>query len=318
MNISIKELQQKAISISNEVKKVIIGKDDIIDKILIAFLAKGHILLEDIPGVGKTTMALAFSRAMDLKHQRLQFTPDVLPTDVTGFSVYNKQTDSFTYKPGAAICNLFLADEINRTSSKTQSALLEVMEEGRVTVDGITREMPKPYIVIATQNPVGSIGTQMLPESQLDRFIIRLSLGYPDVESEYMILKGKQNNNPLNSVKPVASAEEIVMMQQACELVFVDDEIYKYISLLTSATRKNSMLELGVSPRGSLAIASLSRAYAFIKGRNYVIPDDVHSVFYDSVAHRVILNPKAQVKGTTIKNILDDILKTTPIPKIHA
>ena len=311
------ELHTKAIAISNEVKKVIKGKDDVIDRLLISFLARGHVLLDDIPGVGKTTMALAFSRAMNLNHQRLQFTPDVLPTDVTGFSVYNKDNDSFTYKPGAAICNLFLADEINRTSSKTQSALLEVMEEGKVTVDGITRELPKPYIVIATQNPIGSIGTQMLPESQLDRFMVKVSMGYPDVDSEYEILKSKQNRNPLESVKEVASAEDIVEMQQIAEEVFVSDAIYHYIAELAAATRNHEMLELGMSPRGSVATARLSRAYAFIQGRNYVIPDDVAAVFLDAASHRVILSPKARVNGTTVEAVVDNILKTVPLPKIE-
>lgn len=311
------ELHDKAIAISKEVKKVIIGKNDIIDRLLISFLARGHVLLDDIPGVGKTTMALAFSRAMNLNHQRLQFTPDVLPTDVTGFSVYNKDSDSFTYKPGAAICNLFLADEINRTSSKTQSALLEVMEEGKVTVDGITRELPKPYIVIATQNPIGSIGTQMLPESQLDRFMVKVSIGYPDVDAEYEILKSKQNRNPLESVNEVASAEDIVQMQQIAEQVFVSDANYHYIAELAEATRNHEMLELGMSPRGSIATARLARAYAFIKGRNYVIPDDIAAVFLDAASHRVILSPKARVNGTTVEAVVDNILKTVPLPKIE-
>lgn len=311
-----KELQAKAVAISEEVKKVIIGKDPIIDRLLIAFLARGHVLLDDIPGVGKTTMALAFSRAMNLNHQRLQFTPDVLPTDVTGFSIYNKDTDSFSYKPGAAICNLFLADEINRTSSKTQSALLEIMEEGKVTVDGVTRDLPKPYIVIATQNPIGSIGTQMLPESQLDRFMVKVSMGYPDVESEYQILKSKQNRNPLDSVNQVATAEDIVAMQQIAEEVFVSDAIYHYIAELAEATRNNPMLELGVSPRGSISTARLARAHAFISGRNYVIPDDVAAVFHDAAGHRVILSPKARVNGTTVDDVLNNILKTVPLPQI--
>ncbi len=312
------QLQQKAVAISNEVKKVIIGKDDIIDRLLVSFLARGNVLLDDIPGVGKTTMALAFARAMNLDHKRLQFTPDVLPTDVTGFSVYNKENDSFTYKAGAAICNLFLADEINRTSSKTQSALLEVMEEGKVTVDGITREVPKPYIVIATQNPIGSIGTQMLPESQLDRFMVKISMGYPDVESEYKILKSKQNANPLETVKQVANGEDIIEMQQMAEEVYVSDDIFKYIAKLSEATRNHEMLELGVSPRGSIATARLARAYAFVHNRNFVIPDDIASVFYDASGHRVILSPKARVNGTTIEDVLTDILKTVPIPKIDA
>ena len=315
MSVNI-ELQQKALNIILEVKKVIIGKDDVIKKILTSFLARGHILLDDIPGVGKTTLALAFSKAMSLDYQRLQFTPDVLPTDVTGFSVYNKQTDSFTYKPGAAICNLFLADEINRTSSKTQSALLEVMEEGKVTVDGITREVPKPYIVIATQNPIGSIGTQMLPESQLDRFMVKLSIGYPDVESEAKILMDKQNHNPLDDVKTVCTKEDLLSMQQITEEVTVSKEVYDYIARLAFASRNHEMLELGMSPRGAIAIARLARAHAFLSGRDFVAPDDVFEVFLEAAGHRCILSPKARVNGQTIEDVFKTILKETPLPKI--
>lgn len=310
------ELYEKAKKIIEEVKKVIIGKDAIIEKILTSFLASGHILLEDIPGVGKTTMALGFSRAMSLDYQRLQFTPDVLPTDVTGFSVYNKETDTFTYKPGAAICNMFLADEINRTSSKTQSALLEVMEEGKVTVDGVTREMPKPYIVIATQNPIGSVGTQMLPESQMDRFMVCLSMGYPDLASEVSILQGKQNNNPLDSVKAVANTQDIIAMQQTAEKITVHPAIYEYIAGLAYATRNNEMLELGISPRGAIAVSRLARAHAFLSGRGYVIPDDVAAVFCDAAGHRVILSPKARVNGTTVDKVLTNILAEVSTPSI--
>ncbi len=310
------ELYQKAQAITKEVQKVIVGKDEIIVKLLTAVLSKGHILLDDIPGVGKTTMALAFSKAMNLEYSRLQFTPDVLPTDVTGFSMYNKETDSFSYKPGAAICNLFLADEINRTSSKTQSALLEVMEEGKVTVDGVTREMPQPYVVIATQNPVGSVGTQMLPESQLDRFMVRLSMGYPDVDSEVLILKGKSKGNTLDDVKQVASAQDIIDMQRAAENAEMTDEIYEYIAALTVATRSHQLLELGVSPRGSLATSRLARAYAFMQGRDYVVPDDVQAVFCDAVEHRVLLSPKARVNGMTAHDVLLEIIKSVDMPKI--
>lgn len=310
------ELYSKANAITKEVQKVIVGKNEIIVKLLTSILSKGHILLDDIPGVGKTTMALAFSKAMSLDYSRLQFTPDVLPTDVTGFSMYNKATDSFSYKPGAAICNLFLADEINRTSSKTQSALLEVMEEGKVTVDGVTREMPKPYIVIATQNPVGSVGTQMLPESQLDRFMVKLSLGYPDAESEVEILKGKRKGNTLELVDSVATAQDIVDMQQAVEDTYMSDEIYRYIADLIVATRSHQLLELGVSPRGSIAASRLARAYAFMNGRDYVVPDDVQAVFCDAVEHRVILSPKARVNGMTAHDVLTEILKEVDMPKI--
>lgn len=236
-----------------QVKKVIIGKDEILKKVLLSIMARGHILIEDIPGVGKTTLALAFSKAMDLQCKRLQFTPDVLPSDITGFSIFDKNVNDFVYKPGVAMCNLFLADEINRTSSKTQSALLEIMEEGNITVDGITRQLPEPYIVIATQNPIGSIGTHMLPESQLDRFMIRITMGYPDIKSEIEILKSKQGKLPLNEIEKVVDCKEIVEIQNSVEKVYINDISYEYIARLVLATRENPLIQLGVSPRGTLA-----------------------------------------------------------------
>lgn len=306
----------KAVHIMDEVNKVVIGKRIIIEKVLTAILAKGHILLEDYPGVGKTTLALAFSKAMELQHQRLQFTPDVLPTDVVGFNLLTKEGDGYLYKPGAIMCNLFLADEINRTSSKTQSALLEVMEEGKVTVDGVTREVPKPFVVMATQNPVGSIGTQMLPESQLDRFMVRLSIGYPDLKSEIGILKERQNVNPLDKVERVARKEDIITMQNIVEGVYIHDAIYEYITLLVSQTRENPLIELGISPRGSLAIMNMVKAAAFLKQREYVIPSDVQFIFKDVAAHRMILKPKARVNNVTVDNLLDDILRLVKAPRI--
>jgi MoxR-like ATPase len=306
----------KAIQIMDEVNKVVIGKRVIIGKVLTAILAKGHILLEDHPGVGKTTLALAFSKAMALEHHRLQFTPDVLPTDVVGFHILNKDGESYQYKQGAIMCNLFLADEINRTSSKTQSALLEVMEEGKVTVDSVTREVPKPFVVMATQNPIGSIGTQMLPESQLDRFMVRLSMGYPDVKSEIGILKERQSTNPLDHVVQVVDREEIITMQNLVENVFLHDSIYEYITLLVQQTRENSLIELGVSPRGSLAIMNMVKATAFLSRRDYAIPSDVQYVFKDVAAHRMILKAKARVNNVTVDNLLDDILRVVKAPRI--
>lgn len=310
--------QGKAIQIMDEVNKVVIGKRIIIGKVLTAILAKGHILLEDHPGVGKTTLALAFSRAMALDYHRLQFTPDVLPTDVVGFHLLNKDGDSYQYRPGAVICNLFLADEINRTSSKTQSALLEVMEEGKVTVDAVTREVPKPFVVMATQNPIGSVGTQMLPESQLDRFMVRLTMGYPDMRSEIGILKERQNNNPLEKTVQVVDKEEILIMQNLVEDVFVHDSIYEYITLLVQQTRDNPLVELGVSPRGSLAMMNMVKATAFLSGRDYVVPGDVQYIFKDVAAHRMILKAKARVNNVTVDNLLDDILHIVRPPKIIA
>ena len=306
----------KAIQIMNEVNNVVIGKRIIIGKVLTAILAKGHILLEDFPGVGKTTLALAFSKAMELKHKRLQFTPDVLPTDVVGFNLLSKDGESYQYKPGAIMCNLFLADEINRTSSKTQSALLEVMEEGKVTVDSVTRDVPKPFVVMATQNPIGSIGTQMLPESQLDRFMIRLSIGYPDMKSEIDILKQRQSSNPLENVTRVVGKDEILGMQNIVEEVYIHDSIYEYITHLVQQTRENPLIELGVSPRGSLALMNMVKATAFLSGRDYVIPSDVAYIFKDVAAHRMILRAKARVNNVTVDNLLDDILRMVKPPRI--
>lgn len=312
-----KILLEKIGNVKKEISKAVLGKEEIIDKILTVVVAGGHILLEDIPGVGKTTLALALSKATSLEYKRLQFTPDVLPTDVTGFTVYDKKSDSFIYKPGAALCNLFLADEINRTSSKTQSALLEIMEEGHITVDGVMHKIPKPFTVIATQNPIGYVGTQMLPESQLDRFTVRLSMGYPDEQDEVNILKGKQGRNPLKSVNAVASGEDIIAMRKAVEEVYTDDKIFNYIVSLAAATRNNEMLSLGISPRGTVAIAKLSRAHAFMQGRDYVVPDDVTSIFLDATEHRVALSPKAKIGGLNANAVLTSILKKVKCPGIN-
>lgn len=300
----------------DEVKKAVIGKDKMIIKILLAILAKGHILIEDIPGVGKTTMALAFSKSLSLDYNRVQFTPDVLPTDVTGFTVYNKNTGAFDFKPGASMCNLLLADEINRTSSKTQSALLEIMEEGKVTVDGTTHKLPRPFIVIATQNPIGSVGTQALPESQLDRFMLKLSMGYPDISSEVEILKVKSNYNPLEYINSIADSEDIIAMQKVVENIHVDDKIYMYVARLAEATRNNPMIKLGISTRGALALMAVSKATALLKGRSYVIPDDIAYMYKDVFAHRLILNSNAKINNLSPEQILDDIFKNVKQPDI--
>lgn len=308
---------EKAGMIIEEVKRAVVGKDACIYKVMLAMLAGGHILLEDIPGVGKTTMALAFSRACALRQNRVQFTPDVLPSDITGFSIYRKETGTFQYQPGAAMCNLFLADEINRTSPKTQSALLEVMEEGNVTVDGITREVPKPFTVIATENPMGSAGTQMLPESQLDRFMICMSMGYPSIENEIDILKGRRGENPIDTIVPVIRAEELLLMQKEAEQIFIHDRVYRYMAELAAATREHSMLELGLSPRGTLCLAKMSKAAAYLNGRNYVTPSDVVLVFKDVALHRIRLSSKARVSRVTAEAVADSILEQVvkPTPK---
>lgn len=311
-----KNYYEIANKIKDEIKIVVLGKDEIINKILASTLAGGHVLLDDIPGVGKTTLALAFSKATSMDYRRLQFTPDVLPTDVTGFTIYDKKTDSFQYKEGVAFCNLFLADEINRTSSKTQSALLELMEEGKVTVDGIEHPLPDPYVVIATQNPIGSVGTQMLPDSQLDRFMVCISMGYPSVEDEIAILKDRQDKNPLQFVEAVADKDDIKAMREIVKNVYTHDRIYDYIAAIADETRKNDMFKLGLSPRGSLTLARVSRAVAFLNGRDFVIPDDIAYIFRDVAAHRVVLSPKAKISGQSMDDILKSVLDKVPAPKL--
>lgn len=310
------EYVQKINQVIAEIKTVVIGKDEIIAKVMTAILAKGHILIEDIPGVGKTTLALAFSKAMELEYHRMQFTPDVLPSDVVGFNVFDKNGQGTYFKAGSIFCNMFLADEINRTSSKTQSALLEVMEEGRVTVDAVTREVPKPFVVIATQNPIGSAGTQMLPESQLDRFMVRLSMGYPDMRSEVEILKGRNVADPMDSVARVISREDLLLLQQVADQIFVHDAIYEYVAALVMKTRQHDLLQLGVSPRGTLALTSMAKAYALICGRTYVIPDDVRIIFKDVTMHRLVLKPKARVNNVTLDMIINQILQIVPAPRM--
>lgn len=311
-----KNYYQLALDIQEQIKTVVLGKDEVINKILAATLAGGHVLLDDIPGVGKTTLALAFSRATSMDYRRLQFTPDVLPTDVTGFTIYDKKTDSFQYKEGVAFCNLFLADEINRTSSKTQSALLELMEEGKITVDGVVHPLPDPYVVIATENPIGSVGTQMLPDSQLDRFMVCVSMGYPSVEDEVAILKGRQDQNPLENVKAVAGKDDIKAMRESVKNVYMHDRIYDYIAAIADETRKNEMFKLGLSPRGTLTLARISRAVAFLRGRDFVIPDDIAYIFRDVAAHRVVLSPKAKISGLSVDDILTSVLEKVPAPKL--
>ncbi|MBQ3664749.1 MAG: MoxR family ATPase [Lachnospiraceae bacterium] len=305
---------EKAAKIIGEVEKVILGKDECVEKVMAAILAGGHVLIEDIPGVGKTSMALAFARAMGIRQNRVQFTPDVLPTDIVGFSMYRKELDRFEYQDGAVMCNLFLADEINRTSPKTQSALLEVMEEETVTVDGITREVPKPFHVIATENPIGSIGTQMLPESQLDRFIICILIGYPNKEEEIKMLLSRDNANPMNHIKSVINGDELIAMQKQVDDIFIHEKVYEYIVDLVNETRNHEMIELGISPRGSLALAKMSKAMAYLNGRDYVVPTDVSDVFGDVVYHRLLLSSKGKLNNMTIEDVTKDVLNRVKKP----
>lgn len=311
------KLQNHAVEIIREVKKAVVGKDDVIEQIMTAIIGGGHILIEDMPGVGKTTMALAFSKAMGIQEKRVQFTPDVMPADLTGFSMYQKETGRFVYQPGAVMCNLFLADEINRTSPKTQSALLEVMEEGCVTVDGVTRSTGRPFVVIATENPEGSAGTQLLPESQLDRFMICIRMGYPTVEEEVEILKRRQMGNPVNEVQNVTGAEQILWMQEEASQVFIHDSVFEYIANLAKATREHELLTAGLSPRGTVALAAMGRARAWLKGRNYVLPGDIQTVFGSVALHRIRLNTKAKVGHARPEEILEQVLMQVKEPNVR-
>ena len=310
-------MPQKITELQEQLETIIKGKKEITDKILMAVLAKGHVLLEDVPGVGKTTTALALSRLMGMDFNRIQFTPDVVPSDVTGFTMYDKQSGQFLYRPGAVMCNLLLADEINRTSSKTQSALLEVMEEGRVTVDGETHTVPAPFVVIATENPVGSSGTQLLPESQLDRFMISVSMGYPDHQSLVELLRDRQKVNPLEHAKTVLTREEVLNLQKKVQEVYVADVVLDYIAKLAEATRDHELITLGLSPRGTLALCRMTKAAAYMKERDYVVPKDVKDVFKDVAAHRMILDSKARYQEKTAREILDEILDSVPEPKVE-
>ena len=300
--------------ILDEVKKAVVGKDGVLVMALLAILAGGHILLEDIPGVGKTTMALAFSKALSLKYNRVQFTPDVLPSDIVGFSVYNKATGAMEYKDGAILCNLFLADELNRATSRTQSALLEAMEERTVTVDGVTHPVPDPFVVIATQNPVGASGTQLLPDSQMDRFMVRLSLGYPKPSDEKEMLSRKQQGNPLDNVRCMADKGGMAAMRQEAERTYVSEKILEYIIRLNNATRNNPAILQGASPRASLAVTSMAKAAAWVQGRDYVLPADVKLIYPATITHRIILTPDAEAAGRKAENLIEEILKSVPAP----
>ena len=297
-------MSKKAQEIISEVKKVIVGKDNVISKVLMALLARGHVLLEDVPGVGKTTLALSFSRTLNLDYQRIQCTPDTTPSDIIGYSYYRKGEDDLVYNPGVVMTNLLLADEINRTSSKTQSALLEVMEEGNVTVDGVTRALPEPFAVIATQNPFGSAGTQLLPQSQLDRFTVCLEMGYPDFDSHVSILRERNTDQPLSNVRQVATKQDIVLMQKEVDQIAVRDELFAYITDLAEGTR------------GALAVVKMSKANAYISGREYLVPQDIVDIFTDVAAHRLVISPKAKIAGLKAEDISDEILKSTKTPNV--
>lgn len=307
MNTKINEILQ-------EIESVIVGKNEIVEKILMAILAHGHVLMEDVPGVGKTTTAMTFAKVLGLETRRVQFTSDTVPSDIIGFSVYDKKADEFVYKPGAIMTNLLLADEINRTSSKTQSALLEAMEEHKVTVDGKTYDLPEPFIVLATQNPVGSAGTTMLPNSQLDRFLIRVSMGYPDHKSSVNILRDRHVDNPLDRAYAVVNKEELLGLVQEVRKVDMRDAVLDYVTTLVEKTRSHPQVALGVSPRGALAVCRMAKAYAYLHGRDFVMPEDAAAIFPDVCAHRLMLNSKARMMEETSESVLAEILKSVDMP----
>lgn len=307
-------MNQKLQAVITETEKAVIGKRNTLLWVLLAMLAGGHILLEDIPGVGKTTMALAFCRAMHLEYGRVQFTPDVLPSDITGYSLYQKETGRLEYQPGAILCNLFLADELNRATSRTQSALLEAMEEGQVTVDGISHPLPRPFCVIATQNPTGAAGTQRLPDSQIDRFMIRLSLGYPRPADEAEMLLRHREGRPLDRVGRIMTGDDLCRMQAECAAVYLSRDIADYIVALITATRNSPDLSRGASPRATLGVMAMAQAHAYLSDRDYVVPTDVRSVFVTTVAHRLILTPEAEHAGKTTADAANELLLSVPAP----
>ena len=310
-------MQEKIKEILDQIETVIVGKNEVMERILMAILAGGHVLMEDVPGVGKTTTAMTVARVLGLETRRVQFTSDTMPSDIIGFSVYDKDTGKLVYKPGAVMTNLLLADEINRTSSKTQSALLEAMEEYHVTVDGQTYPLPEPFVVLATQNPVGSAGTQLLPAAQLDRFLIRTSMGYPDAKSQIDILKERHHENPLDKLTAAVSREQLLSLMNDARQVHISDPVYAYVVDLVTATRENEFIELGVSPRGALALCRMAKSCAFVRGRDYVIPEDVAAVFDDVCCHRLVLSAKARLHRLSAADVTAEIVKTVKMPQVQ-
>ena len=308
------DIQQVAERVADNVEQVIIGKRRAVDLLLVALLCRGHVLLEDVPGVGKTVLAKSIARSIGATFKRIQFTPDLLPTDVTGVSIFNQQTSQFEFRPGPVIAQIVLADEINRATPKTQSSLLESMEERQITVDGITHPLPNPFIVLATQNPIEYEGTFPLPEAQLDRFMLRIHLGYPEKVHELQILDSQRQQHPLDSLTQVISVENLLTMQQQVKDVYVDDAIKDYIVSITIATRHHDDVYLGASPRGSLALFRTVQAVAALQGRDYAIPDDVKLLAEPVLGHRLIINPAARIRNVQAAQVIDDVMGAVPVP----
>lgn len=311
---NIEREQEVCQKIIDEMKKVIVGKDEQLRLLLVCLLSKGHILIEDVPGVGKTTAASAMAKAIGLDAKRVQFTPDVMATDISGFTAPDSKTGEFVYKPGVCMTNILIADEINRTSPKTQSALLEVMEERQVTVDGVTYKLPEPFMVVATQNPLGYVGTYPLPEAQLDRFLMKMSMGYPNAAEEARIISARHGVNPMDTVEAVVTPEEIVAMQKTVERIHVDPAVLDYIVDLVCATRKNAMVALAASPRASLALLRAACANAMLNGRTYVIPKDVSDLYQSIVSHRIMLAPEARIERMTSEQLSATLKESVKAP----
>ena len=314
MSENTKILQSKLEGVVAEIEKVVVGKRREIELLLCAMLSDGHVLIEDVPGVGKTTLAAALARSCGLDFRRAQFTPDVMASDITGFNMYNRSTEKFEFREGLVMTNIMLADEINRASPKTQSSLLEAMEENAVTVDGVTYKLAKPFFVIATQNPSGYVGTYPLPEAQLDRFSIRMSMGYPTDEEEFSIITDRRRENPISKVVSAASKEEITRMIDECSEVKLDPEVARYIVALVRATRQNDKIALGASPRASIALMKVAQAYAFVRGRDFVMPEDVSAVYLPVIAHRLTLSKEARMNAEKTDDVLRDILRSVKVP----
>jgi MoxR-like ATPase len=308
------EIQSFTEKVINNIEKVIIGKRDSVELAIVCLLCQGHLLIEDVPGVGKTILARSLARSLGCAFSRIQFTPDMLPSDVTGVSIYNQVTTQFEFRPGPIMAQIVLSDEINRATPKTQAALLEAMEERQITVDGVTHTLPHPFMVLATQNPIEYEGTFPLPEAQLDRFLVRLRLGYPEMSDEISILERQQFQHPVINLEKVASADELLAAQEAIKSIFVAPAVKQYIVELTRQTRKHADVYLGASPRGSLALFRTGQARAAMIGRDFVLPDDIKALIKPALSHRVILGPAARLRDLTGDQVLDEIITRVPVP----
>ncbi|MDO5033273.1 MAG: MoxR family ATPase [Eubacteriales bacterium] len=307
--------KQLSAQIEESLNQVMIGKGPVIEQLLIALAAGGHVLIEDVPGIGKTTLVSSLAKSLSLTYKRIQFTPDLMPSDVTGFNLFNRKTNEFEFQPGAVMSQMVLADEINRTSPKTQSALLEVMQEGQVTVDGVTYRLPQPFMVLATQNPIEHLGTYPLPEAQLDRFMLKINLGYPNLDEEVQILRLYDEQDPLERLRPVAGAQEVIWMREQARLVHCSDSVRYYIASLTAASRQHPAVKLGASPRASRMLMQASKARALLRGRAYVRPDDVQMVASAVFSHRITMRPESRLKNIRAEDVVRDVLERTPVPE---